>query len=276
MLDQYIFIDGSYYCFYRYHALLQWWKNAHPEEPLNVPFENLIFLEKFKKIFRENIQKIVKVLSKQNKQINKATQIKLIVAKDCKRENIWRNDLFKEYKANRPTDGTFQGSPFFKMVYEDKLFQDAGACAVIHHPQLEADDCIAIYVNHLLKQYKDPPKIHIITSDHDYLQLARENIKIYNLQLKELQGKMETSLYNLNLKIIMGDVSDNIPAIFPKCGIKTAQRCVLDNDFLKKKMLEYPNANAQYKLNQQLVDFHFIPAKLREEFLLFIDYLNSL
>ena len=28
----FIFIDGSYFCFYRYHALISWWKNAYPDE----------------------------------------------------------------------------------------------------------------------------------------------------------------------------------------------------------------------------------------------------
>ena len=56
-LDQYvsnmnptfIFVDGSYYNFYRYFALMQWWKNAYPEEPLDDPFQNEKFVEKFKK-----------------------------------------------------------------------------------------------------------------------------------------------------------------------------------------------------------------------------------
>ena len=46
-----IFIDGSYYCFYRYFSLLTWWKNAHPEEKLEDPYQNSVFLEKFKKIY---------------------------------------------------------------------------------------------------------------------------------------------------------------------------------------------------------------------------------
>ena len=33
----FIFVDGSYYCFYRYFALMQWWKNAYPEETLDDP-----------------------------------------------------------------------------------------------------------------------------------------------------------------------------------------------------------------------------------------------
>ena len=51
MNPTFIFVDGSYYCFYRFYALINWWKNAFPEEPLEEPFENEIFLEKFKKIF---------------------------------------------------------------------------------------------------------------------------------------------------------------------------------------------------------------------------------
>ena len=30
--NTFIFIDGSYYNFYRYHSLLTWWKNAFPED----------------------------------------------------------------------------------------------------------------------------------------------------------------------------------------------------------------------------------------------------
>ena len=36
----FIFVDGSYYNFYRYFALMQWWKNAYPDEPLDDPYNN--------------------------------------------------------------------------------------------------------------------------------------------------------------------------------------------------------------------------------------------
>ena len=49
----FIFVDGSYFCFYRYYAILNWWKNAYPEEPLEDPFQNEKFVEKFKKTFAE-------------------------------------------------------------------------------------------------------------------------------------------------------------------------------------------------------------------------------
>jgi 5'-3' exonuclease len=33
----------------------------------------------------------------------------------------------------------------------------------------------------------------------------------------------------------MGDVSDNIPSVSPKCGPKTAMKCIEDPDFFAKK-----------------------------------------
>ena len=115
----FIFVDGSYYCFYRYFATIQWWNNAHPEIILEDPYENEIFVEKFKKTFSDNMLTIPKKLK-----LDKSKSVKpfIIVGKDCKRENIWRMNLFSKYKANREND-SFKGKLFFKMVYEEELFQ---------------------------------------------------------------------------------------------------------------------------------------------------------
>ena len=69
----FIFIDGSYFCFYRYHSLLTWWKNAYPEEidVLQDPYQNEQFIEKFKKTFVDNIQKIPKGLKLHTKWITR-------------------------------------------------------------------------------------------------------------------------------------------------------------------------------------------------------------
>ena len=69
MNPTFIFVDGSYYNFYRYYALMQWWKNAYPEEPLEDPYQNEKFVEKFKKTHVENLKQIPKKL-KLNKNIN--------------------------------------------------------------------------------------------------------------------------------------------------------------------------------------------------------------
>jgi 5'-3' exonuclease len=266
MNPTFIFVDGSYYCFHRYFALMQWWKNAYPEEPLEDPYQNKKFLEKFKKTFVENLLNIPKKLK-----IHKTTNPIMIVGKDCKREAIWRNELFPNYKANRangPEDG-FMGGPFFKMVYEDDLFQKGGAKAILKHPKLEADDCIALSVKHLLNKYPQC-HIYIITSDRDYLQLNAHNVDLFNLSFKNIaENKSSTgdSKMDLEIKIIMGDTSDNIPSVFPKCGPKTAQKCVEDPEFFKKKMSDNLAYYAQYELNKKLVCFDNIPEELAEEFM---------
>jgi 5'-3' exonuclease len=267
MNPTFVFVDGSYYCFYRYFALLQWWKNAYPDEPLEDPYQNEKFVEKFKKTFVDNLEQI----SKKLKIHKEPTKPILIVGKDCKREHIWRNDIFKNYKANRANgqeDG-FMGGPFFKMAYEEELFQKGGAKTILKHPRLEADDCIAISVKYLLDKYPSC-KIYIITSDRDYLQLNAHNVELYTLTYKNLaEGKTSTgnAENDLRIKIIMGDTSDNIPSVFPKCGLKTAQKCIEDEEFFKKKMNNNPVYYEQYRLNEQLVSFDKIPDNYVVEFM---------
>jgi 5'-3' exonuclease len=260
----FIFVDGSYYCFYRYYSLIKWWKNAHKDEPLDQPIENQIFVDKFKKIFVEHLKEMQKKLH-----IDKKIKPILIVGKDCKRENIWRNKLFSKYKANRVYNEDFSGKPFFQMAYEDELFQKGDVKAILEHPELEADDCIAISVKHLLAKYPDC-QIYIITSDRDYLQLNADNVHLYNLSyvnIADTKSSTGNAKNDLEIKIIMGDVSDNIPSVFPKCGPKTAMKCVEDAEFFAKKMANNPEYYQQYELNKKLVNFDCIPLELVEDFL---------
>ena len=256
MAPTFIFVDGSYYNFYRYYALTNWWKNAYPEDPLDDTFENKIFVEKFKKTHADNLKQIPKKLK-----LDKNCAPILIVGKDCRRENIWRNELFPQYKATRVQEEGFKGGPFFKMAYEEELFKKGGAKAILKHPKLEADDCIAISVKHLVNRYPDC-SIYIITSDRDYLQLNSHNVHLYNLAYKNIADSKSSTgnaVSDLEIKIIMGDTSDNIPSVFPKCGPKTAQKCIEDPEFFKKKMANNPEYYKQYELNKKLVDFNNIP-----------------
>ena len=260
----FIFIDGSYFCFYRYHSLLNWWKNAYPEEPLADPFQCQKFVDKFIKTFIENVEEIPKKLGLHKDKFKPI----IIVGKDCKREQLWRTKLFPEYKGTRVKEDGFMGGPFFKMAYEDNLFGKGGAKAVLKHPHLEADDCIAISVKHVLNNYPDA-QIYIITSDKDYLQLAKPNVQIFSLAYKKLTdqksstGNPECDLF---CKILMGDISDNIKSVLKKCGPKTALKCYENRAYFDEKM-KTENAYELYKLNETLVDFNKIPQQLVDEFL---------
>ncbi len=261
----FIFIDGSYYCFYRYHSLLNWWKNAYPEESdvLQNPYQNDKFVDKFKKTFIDSIKKIPK-----NIKLDKSITPIIIVGKDCKRDNIWRNQLFPNYKANRLQNDGFMGGPFFKMVYEENLFIEGGAQTILQHPKLEADDCIAIYVKYLLNTYSSC-NIYIITSDKDYLQLAQERVQIYNLAFKKLTEQKSSTgdpKCDLFCKILTGDTSDNISSVFPRCGPKTAIKYFQNKDLLKQKLQESEAYQTAYELNTKIIDFNNIPEELVQEF----------
>ena len=261
----FIFIDGSYFCFYRYHSLLTWWRNAFPEEidVLADPYQSEKFVDKFRNTFINNVEKLSKGLKLDNS-INPI----IIVGKDCKRENIWRNELFPKYKATRVNDG-FMGGPFFKMAYEEQLFIQGGAKSILKHPRLEADDCIAISVKHLLTAHPTC-NIYIITSDKDYLQLAQERVHLFNLAFKDLtQQKSCTGSPECDLfcKIVTGDKSDNIPSIFPKCGPKTALKYFENRDLFEKKLQESEEFRQRYELNRKIIDFDYIPDDLINEFM---------
>lgn len=262
----FIFIDGSYFCFYRYHSLLNWWKNACPEEidVLQNPYQNDKFVDKFKKIFIDNIKKIPK-----NLKLDKSINPIIIVGKDCKREHIWRNQLFQNYKANRLQNDGFMGGPFFKMVYEDNLFIEGGAQTILKHPKLEADDCIAISVKYLLNTYSTC-NIYIITSDKDYLQLAQERVQIYDLAFKKLTEQKSSTgdpKCDLFCKILTGDPSDNISSVFPRCGPKTAMKYYQNQELFKQKLQESTTYQTSYELNSKIIDFNNIPEELAQEFL---------
>jgi len=267
----FILIDGSYFCFYRYYSIMNWWKNAYPNEKLEDPINNPLFMEKYIKTFINTIKDIPKKLN-----IDKSCHPIFFVGKDCKRENIWRNDVFNQfnttekYKGNRKNsaeDG-FLGGPVFHYTYENDLFLKSGCKSVLFHDRLEADDCIAISVKYLLNKYPNA-KIYIITSDKDYLQIAQERVEIYNLLYKKLTdqksstGNAKTDLF---LKIVLGDPSDNIKPIFKNFGPKKAMKCWQDPIYFEK-LLKENNAYALYDFNTKLVDFDQIPESLTSEFI---------
>ena len=257
----FLFIDGSYFCFYRYHSIMRWWKTAYPETPIEDPIKNEQIVEKFRKTFIDTVRNLTK-----NLKITLENPI-LIVGKDCKRKNIWRNEFYDKYKGTRNKEHGFMGGPFFKMVYEDKLFQEGGVTSILHHPKLEADDSIAISVKHILQNIPNA-SITIITSDKDYLQLAGPQVKIFNLAFKNISeathgGTAEADLF---CKIVMGDSSDNITSVLKKCGPKTALKCFQNRDYFDERMKK-ENAYEKFELNQKIIDFNCIPQNLIDEFM---------
>ena len=272
----YIIIDGSYFIFHRYHAIKLWYKNAiekqkdldNNENEENIDNSNnekldKTFIDKFMKTFNTKINEIQKKLK-----INKNEQILKLVGLDCPRKDIWRKEIFPEYKESRSANDKHI-KDIFTLTYKNKLFQHSGVDIELQHNRLEADDVIAITTKYIKVKYPNS-KIWIITSDMDYLQLAEEyKVMLFDLSFKELTKKRNSSnnpQKDLFYKIVMGDKSDNIPAIFNKCGFRTAEKLYNNRDDLLEKFKNDKNIEKQYELNTKLIDFNYIPLEHSNDF----------
>lgn len=260
----YILIDTSYLIFYRYFALLQWWRVAHPDDDLGNPGENKEFCEKFVKQIVEcvdNIKRSLKLHS--NRRQN--PPVKVIFARDCPRKNIWRNEYFTQYKATREKDDDFMGGEFFKMVYRDKLLERTGADMILYENYMEADDIIAVTANYIKHHHQGDYRIYIIANDMDYLQLWDNTCDIVNLQGKYLVEKKNSYRdgdKNLFMKIVLGDKSDNIQPVFKRCSVKEAESYYKDPAIFAKRVDE-EDSYERLLLNKTIIDFDEIPEELQ-------------
>lgn len=272
-MKYYIIIDASYFILYRYHALKTWWGFSNKDIPLgDLPHENEEFMKKYTTSFREKLLDILIKLKIKNKK-DKNIQVKYIIAKDCPRSTIWRNDIYDSYKENREKSEA-SISFIFKYVFDNNLFllndkiedKTISDMKIVEYDRLEADDCVSLCVKYIKNKFssekseeieKNKYNIVIIASDIDYLQLATENINIYNLKY----NKINDNNYELNLfiKIVTGDKSDNITGVFKKCGPKTAAKYFENIGDFYKKLNEYELYGQLYERNKTLIDFNSIP-----------------
>mgnify|MGYP006143252963 FL=1 len=263
----YLLIDLSYYNFYRFYATKQWYKNANPEDNYEQGYDwsqNVVFMEKFKKMFLQNITKYKK----------KFKIDKTYILKDCPRDNIWRVELYPEYKGTRKEmyqKKKFMGGMVFKKCYSEILPEILDSnTKLLKMDEMEGDDLIYLTAQHLLKKM-DTNSITIISSDHDLLQIidGRDNIKLYTANLKCYNCKSHGSNdLDCFAKAIMGDPSDNIPKVFRRLGEKTMLKLYNDKTLLEKKFRENEGSFKQYCLNRTLVDFKNIPEKYVVNFIL--------
>jgi 5'-3' exonuclease len=227
---------------------------SNPE--INVETGDLLeipeFITKYKQTFLTTIEKIMKRHNMSFKD--------LIFLRDCSGANIWRKQIFPEYKGNRDYTN-FNGKTLFQWSYDNLLpiYIEKGA-RVIRFEDLEADDTGAIIVR-WMTQHRPSEKIVIITNDNDYLQLLQyPNVTLINLKEEDLiKRSLGNPLRDLMKKIILGDKSDNIPKVFERCGEKTLLKYIDDPLELETALNKNSNYRKQYNLNRLLIDFNKIP-----------------
>jgi len=271
--DPILFIDMSYYIFYRFFALCAWWKRAYPDEPLDIEkiLDNKVFINKYHKLFIENIKKITKKYRIQNANI--------IFAKDCRRYNIWRNKYYEDYKKSRDDKNKRFNKDIFIYTY-DKIVPDLKKLniSIAINEEAEADDVIAILKTVIRNMdynldYKRP--IYIITNDHDYLQLFDDNTFIYNLKGLNLRTKSRGNpKLDLQFKIFRGDTSDNITPVVSR---KIRDDKLIDLIYNEKLFNEFFKENQElkkiYDRNELLIDFNKIPKNISDDIIKFLKFL---
>jgi 5'-3' exonuclease len=161
----------------------------------------------------------------------------------CLEGRSWRKDYYTPYKANR---AVARAALTEKEAEEDRLFWETfdalkdylynkTNCTVLQHPDLEADDLIAGWI-------QSHPQDHhtIVSSDTDFYQLLAENVNQYNGiadELHTIQGIFDKKgkavidkktkeaktipdpKWILFEKCMRGDPTDNIFSAYP--GVRT-------------------------------------------------------
>lgn len=251
----YAFVDLSYYVFHRYYAIQRWCKLSKTE------FASLEeMLARFEKLFEDNLVALKKLYG--------FAWHRLVLAKDCSRDRIWRMEHYASYKKSRDKPDDFDPAVFVHTynVVLPKLVAKYGF-AVVGADGAEADDVVAVFHQTIRERHGAQAPIVIVTNDNDYVQLLDENTLIVNCNKVVLRDRFTKEMLDvfLDWKVIKGDVSDNIQPIQKKIGDKAALKLAQDRALLDRCFAENPAAKAQYELNKVLIDFNSIPSGIRTD-----------
>ena len=140
-----------------------------------------------------------------------------------------RRNLFPNYKANRNTSRMTNYAIFSSKEDEREAINNQMA-RLINYLQclpvsmicvdgIEADDTIGYLVGKFEK-FESTKEVVIMSADKDFLQLVSDKVKVYSPTKKKMYKPSDvleeykvSSINFINYKVLMGDVSDNIPGI---------------------------------------------------------------
>ena len=224
--DHFYLIDGSGYIFRAYYALppLSRKSDGLPTGAVS-GFCSMLF-----KLLED---------SRSDDSIHKPTHFAVIF--DSARKTF-RNDIYKEYKANR-SEAPEDLAPQFEYIRKSVKAFNLPSIELINY---EADDLIATYAKKIVKA---GGKVTIISSDKDLMQLVSENVRLFDPMKSKILGEKEvidkfgvTPNKVIDVQSLAGDSSDNVPGV-PGIGIKTASELINKYktlDILLKKASEIP------------------------------------
>ena len=224
--DHFYLIDGSGYIFRAYYALppLTRKSDGLPTGAVS-GFCSMLF-----KLLED---------SRSDDSIHKPTHFAVIF--DSARKNF-RNDIYKDYKANR-SEAPEDLAPQFEYIRKSVKAFNLPSIELLNY---EADDLIATYVKQIIAA---GAKVTVISSDKDLMQLVSEQVRLYDPMKSKVLGEKEViekfgvkPNQVIDVQSLAGDSSDNVPGV-PGIGIKTASELINKYktlDVLLKKADEIP------------------------------------
>ena len=208
-----VLVDGSSYLFRAYHTRL----NQVMTSPTGFP-----------------TQAIFIVCNMLRKLLKDEQPDRIAVVFDAKGKTF-RNDIYPEYKANRPPmpdDLREQIEPLHQIIRAQGL-------PLICVEGVEADDIIGTLSREAVEQGY---RVLISTGDKDLAQLVNERVTLINtmsnesLDIDGVREKFQVGAEQIvDYLALMGDSSDNIPGV-PKVGPKTAAKWIAEYGSLQKVM----------------------------------------
>jgi len=224
--DHFYLIDGSGYIFRAYYALppLSRKSDGLPTGAVS-GFCSMLF-----KLLED---------SRSDDSIHKPTHFAVIF--DSARKNF-RNDIYKDYKANR-SEAPEDLVPQFEYIRKSVKAFNLPSIELLNY---EADDLIATYVKQIIKL---GAKVTVISSDKDLMQLVSNKVRLYDPMKSKVLGEKEViekfgvkPNQVIDVQSLAGDSADNVPGV-PGIGIKTASELINKYktlDILLKKANEIP------------------------------------
>ena len=207
--DHFYLIDGSGYIFRAYYALppLSRKSDGLPTGAVS-GFCSMLF----------------KLLEDARSEDSKNKPSHFAVIFDSARKNF-RNDIYKEYKANR-SEAPEDLAPQFEYIRKSVKAFNLPSVELLNY---EADDLIATYSKKIVSL---GAKVTIISSDKDLMQLVSSKVKLFDPMKSKLIGEKEViEKFGVkpdkvvDVQSLAGDTSDNIPGV-PGIGIKTAAELI--------------------------------------------------
>lgn len=180
----------------------------------------------------------------------------------CDTGKSWRKKIYEAYKGQRKDARDKQDIDFDKFYdmmngVKDEI-REYLPFIVVDVDTLEADDIIGIMVT----RHPEIEKV-MVTADADYHQLLQyPNVVMYDpFRSKEISLSRAEAMLALEKKILIGDKSDNIPAVRPRLGVKTAEKMIASGEV--EELIESDESfREKYELNKKLIDLTKTPKQL--------------